>query len=219
MSADDRARRSRIGRAGVEHREMGSTDFRVLGPLEIESDGTARSRSGAPKERALLLLFLLAGGGRSRRTGSSRSYGTAHHLPRRRSSSSSTSRISAQARAGGRSRRSAGYRAAIDPDVARCVRFGELAERPRGPGGRERPARGRSAESRARALARAGARRCRLPRLRARRGGPARGAAPRLRGRAARRAAHARRGRGRARRARPGSAQSIRIENGCAGSS
>ena len=40
---------------------MGSTDFRVLGPLEIESDGT-RIEIGAPKERALLLLFLLAGG-------------------------------------------------------------------------------------------------------------------------------------------------------------
>ena len=40
---------------------MGSTDFRVLGPLEIETDGT-RIEIGAPKERALLLLFLLAGG-------------------------------------------------------------------------------------------------------------------------------------------------------------
>ncbi|MBA3333229.1 MAG: winged helix-turn-helix domain-containing protein, partial [Actinobacteria bacterium] len=37
---------------------MGSTEFRVLGPLEIEQDG-ALIRIGAPKERALLLYLLL----------------------------------------------------------------------------------------------------------------------------------------------------------------
>lgn len=37
---------------------MGSTEFRVLGPLEIEQDG-ALIRIGAPKERALLLFLLL----------------------------------------------------------------------------------------------------------------------------------------------------------------
>jgi len=37
---------------------MGSTEFRVLGPLEVEQDGTL-IRIGAPKERALLLCLLL----------------------------------------------------------------------------------------------------------------------------------------------------------------
>lgn len=56
---------ARAGRGSVEPgasrnsiQEMDSTEFRVLGPLEVERDGTL-IRIGAPKERALLLYLLL----------------------------------------------------------------------------------------------------------------------------------------------------------------
>ena len=41
---------------------MSSLEFRVLGPLEVERDGTP-IRIGAPKERALLLYLLLNSNG------------------------------------------------------------------------------------------------------------------------------------------------------------
>ena len=93
---------------------MSSTQFRVLGPLEVEREGEPIA-IGAPKERALLLYLLLSDNRVVRSKGSSMPSGQTSLPPRPRSSSSSTFRISGTSWGERRSKMPSGYRMEVEP--------------------------------------------------------------------------------------------------------